>query len=272
MPFDASYFSTNTYKNVSFARYSQYWWSNRFYAILARRYGKRGARLLEIGSGLGHLVGQLENRFQTYAVDVNLWALQQSRSITPRSSLHVSRAEELPFAADSFGIVISKHVVEHLPQPEKAIAELGRVTAPQGVLILSTPNLDSLLKLWKGKHWIGFQDPTHISLKPPAEWLALIRNADFCPQLVFADGFWDVPYIPFVPIWLQKLFFGSLGGFQAMTGFVFLPLKWGESMIVIARKTACPTCASAAPSWPACACATGASGRDRAGTGELAEE
>jgi hypothetical protein len=53
---------------------------------------------------------------------------------------------------------------------------------------------------------------------------------------VFADGFWDVPYIRFVPKQIQKLFFGSLGGVQAITGFIFLPMRWGESVIVIARK------------------------------------
>ncbi|MCL4823339.1 MAG: hypothetical protein KJZ57_03885, partial [Anaerolineales bacterium] len=53
---------------------------------------------------------------------------------------------------------------------------------------------------------------------------------------VFSDGFWDVPYLPAVPKQLQKLFFGSLGGFQAITGFIFLPMRWGESIIVIARK------------------------------------
>jgi hypothetical protein len=39
-----------------------------------------------------------------------------------------------------------------------------------------------------------------------------------------------------VPASLQKLIFGSLGGVQAVTGWVFLPLRWGESMILIARK------------------------------------
>jgi hypothetical protein len=53
---------------------------------------------------------------------------------------------------------------------------------------------------------------------------------------VFSDGFWDVPYIPLIPPMLQKLFFGSLGGFQAVTGLVFLPYRWGESVIVIAQK------------------------------------
>ncbi|HEY5901020.1 MAG TPA: hypothetical protein VIU39_00595, partial [Anaerolineales bacterium] len=85
--------------------------------------------------------------------------------------------------------------------------------------------------------WIGYQDPTHISLKPPEEWLALICQAGFSLKRVFADGFWDVPYVPLVPRQVQKLFFGSLGGFQAITGLVFLPMRWGESILVIARKT-----------------------------------
>lgn len=240
MSFDESYFSTHTYEKVSFARYSQYWWSNRFYAILARRYGRRGGRLLEIGSGLGHLVGQLEGSFATCAADVNHWALGQSRSVAPRTMHAVSSAEELPFSGGAFEVVIIKHVVEHLPHPEKAIAEIGRLVAPGGTLILATPNLASLLKPWKGERWIGYQDPTHISLKPPAEWLALIEGAGFELKRVFADGFWDVPYIPAVPGIVQKLFFGSLGGFQAISGLVFLPMRWGESILVVARKPIMP--------------------------------
>jgi len=236
MPFDEKYFSTHTYQNVSFARYSQYWWSNRFYAILARRYGQRGTRLLEIGSGLGHLVGQLEGSFQTSAVDVNPWALKKSLQVAG-STLHVaSSAEELPFTDGTFGVVIIKHVVEHLPHPERAITEISRVTAPGGTLILATPNLSSLLKPWKGERWIGYQDPTHIALKPPEEWLSLLRTNRFTVRRVFADGFWDVPYLPVIPNPIQKLFFGSLGGFQAVSGIVFLPMRWGESIMVIAKK------------------------------------
>ena len=236
MPFDEKYFSTHTYQDISFARFSQYWWSNRFYAILARRHARRGVRLLEIGSGLGHLVGQLEGTFATVAADVNHWALVQSKPVAPRTPLNVASAEELPFADGTFGAIIIKHVVEHLPQPEKAVAELGRIMAPGGTLILATPNLDSLLKPWKGKTWIGYQDPTHIALKPPAEWLALIRGAGFRVRRVFADGFWDVPYISVVPKMLQKLIFGAPGGFQAVSGLVFLPMRWGESIMVIAKK------------------------------------
>lgn len=236
MSFDEKYFSTHTYENISFAKYSMYWWSNRFYATLARRYGQRGSRLLEIGSGLGHLVGQLEDSFETYGMDLNHWAVKESRAVADKSGLQTASAEEIPFADDTFGVVIIKHIVEHLPNPEKAIAEIGRVTVPGGTLILATPNLDSLLKPWKGERWIGYQDPTHISLHPPSRWLEWITSSGFSLKRVFADGFWDVPYIPVLPSQIQKLLFGSLGGFQAITGLVFLPMRWGESIIVIAQK------------------------------------
>lgn len=236
MSFDETYFSSHTYADVSFAKFSQYWWSNRFYAMLARRYGKRGARLLEVGSGLGHLVAQLEDTFETYGIDVNHWAVKKSKEVVNTSRLQTASAQELPFTNYSFNVVIIKHIVEHLPHPQKAIQEIARVTEPGGTLILATPNLSSLLKPWKGEKWIGYQDPTHISLKPPEEWLSLIREAGFRLKKVFADGFWDVPYIPFVPKQIQKLFFGSLGGFQAVSGLVFLPMRWGESIMVIARK------------------------------------
>ncbi len=185
---------------------------------------------------MGHLVAQLEDTFETVGIDLNHWAVKQSKAVVNKSALQTASAQELPFENGAFNVVIIKHIVEHLPDPEKAINEIGRITASGGTLILATPNLGSMLKPWKGDRWIGYQDPTHISLKEPSEWLRLIQNAGFELIRVFSDGFWDVPYIRFVPKQLQKLFFGSLGGLQAVTGFVFLPMTWGESIIVVARK------------------------------------
>ncbi len=241
-PYNEAYFSTNTYQHVNYGKYSQYWWSNRFYATLALRYGRRGSRLLETGSGLGHLIGQLEANFNTVALDVNHWALKQARPVAPQTSFNSASAEELPFADESIGVIISKHVVEHLPHPEISIREMGRVLEPGGILILSTPNLDSNMKPLKGDKWIGYQDPTHISLKKPAEWLHYMREFAGLEVLkVFSDGWWDAPYVPVIPKSIQKLVFGSLGGLQAITTLVFLPPTWGERVIVIARKPNRPT-------------------------------
>jgi SAM-dependent methyltransferase len=132
--------------------------------------------------------------------------------------------------------VVAKHVVEHLKDPEKAVSEMGRVLAPGGLLALGTPNLDSPMRARKGEDWVGYKDPTHISLKPPAEWLGMIKNAGMEPKKVFSDGFWDPPYIPVVPASIQKVLYGAPGGLQAVLGWSIIPLRMGESLLVLAVK------------------------------------
>jgi SAM-dependent methyltransferase len=240
--FNRDYFSTNTYEKVSFQKYSQYWFSNRFYAMLARRYAEKGGCALEIGCGLGHLADQLGDDFRVNGVDINPWALQQAQRSMPEVHFGVGSAESLPFQSKSLDLVISKHVVEHLQHPDMAILEACRVLKPNGILILSTPNLDSLLKPLKGKKWIGYQDPTHISLKGPSAWLDLLEQAGMEMIRIFSDGFWDVPYVPVLPAVMQKFLFGAPGGIQALLGIPFLPPRWGESVIFIARKLRGITC------------------------------
>jgi len=236
-PFDETYFKTEAYADVSFARYSQYWWSNRFYAILVRRHAPRGGRVLEVGCGLGHLLGWLVDRYQVYGTDINGWALNQAQQNVPQGHFAQLSAEELAaFPEAGFQVVIAKHVLEHLPQPERAIAEMSRVLAPGGILLAATPNLDSPMRRLKKERWVGYKDPTHISLKPPAEWLSLMQAYNLRPKRVFSDGFWDAPYIPLIPPAMQKLLFGAPGGLQAIFGWSMIPLRMGESLIVIADK------------------------------------
>jgi 2-polyprenyl-3-methyl-5-hydroxy-6-metoxy-1,4-benzoquinol methylase len=237
-PFDETYFKSAAYAEVSFSRFSQYWWSNRFYALLVQRYSRdRGGRVLEVGCGLGHLLGWLSRDYQVYGTDINAWALSQARRNVPQGHFALLSAEDLgAFPAEVFHVVIAKHVVEHLPHPERAIWEMGRVLTSGGLLLMATPNLDSPMRALKKAGWVGYKDPTHISLKHPAEWLNLLRDSGLQPQRVFSDGFWDAPYLPLLPRALQKLIFGAPGGLQAIFGWSIIPLRMGESMIVLARK------------------------------------
>jgi SAM-dependent methyltransferase len=141
-------------------------------------------------------------------------------------------AEDLSsFASNTFQVIISKHVVEHLQAPEKAIAEMNRVLVSGGMFLLVTPNLDSKMRAVKKEKWIGYQDPTHISLKTPEQWLELLKQNHLIPARIYSDGFWDAPYVSNIPTRIQKLFFGLPGGIQAISGICFLPLRLGESLI-----------------------------------------
>lgn len=236
-PFDENYFSSGPYANVSFTKFGMYWWSNRYYAKLARKHGPKNGNVLEVGCGLGHLLQRMTDRYTVFGVDINSHALEQARSNVPQGNFSVQSAEDLSaFEDGSFSIVIAKHVVEHLPNPEQAIAEMSRVLALGGLLVLATPNLDSVMRPRKKENWIGYQDPTHISLKPPAEWLGYLRKYHLRPKRITTDGLWDAPYVRFIPPRLQLLLFGAPGGLQAIFGWSIIPLRLGESLIVLAEK------------------------------------
>lgn len=236
-PYDESYFKTEAYADVSFDRFSQYWWSNRFYALIVRRYGPRQGRVLEIGCGFGHLLEWLTDRYQVFGTDINTWSLAQAHQNVPRGHFALLSADDsITFPDQVFQIVVAKHVVEHLSHPEQAIAEISRVLATGGMLLMATPNLDSLMRSVKKENWIGYKDPTHISLKRPADWIRLLNDNNIRPRRIISDGFWDSPYVPFLPVPLQKLVFGTPGGLQAILGWGIIPLRMGESLIVIADK------------------------------------
>jgi SAM-dependent methyltransferase len=46
---------------------------------------------------------------------------------------------DLPWAANSFDLVICNHVLEHVPDDRRAMSELYRVTRPKGLAILQVP-------------------------------------------------------------------------------------------------------------------------------------
>jgi SAM-dependent methyltransferase len=69
---------------------------------------------------------------------------------------NVDLTRPLPYADAAFDLVVLCEVAEHLPTYIPVVAEIGRVLAPSGSLILSTPNVARLHSrwhfLWTGTH------------------------------------------------------------------------------------------------------------------------
>ena len=76
-----------------------------------------------------------------FGVDIASGELPSARDsgVYPRG-VQYADGHALPFRANTFGSVYSNSVVEHIPDPQNVLPELGRVLRPGGILVLTVPS------------------------------------------------------------------------------------------------------------------------------------
>lgn len=100
-----------------------------------------GYRTLDIGCGNGDISERLARTNDHYAVDVK----DQRRKKDSCYDFRLVTSECLPFDDEYFDIVISHHVIEHVHDQHMHLGEIRRVTRPDGIAYLATPNRTSPL-------------------------------------------------------------------------------------------------------------------------------
>ncbi len=103
----------------------------------------RGKSVLEIGCGTGLILGRLAP-VSARAVGVDLSPRMLARARSRGLEVQVANAVSLPFADESFDVVVSFKVLPHVEQIEAALREAARVARPGGRLFLEYYNRHSL--------------------------------------------------------------------------------------------------------------------------------
>jgi 2-polyprenyl-3-methyl-5-hydroxy-6-metoxy-1,4-benzoquinol methylase len=100
----------------------------------------KGKHVLDAGCGTGRGTERLNHRgAQVTAVDIGPKLVTLTHARYPCQAL-VASVSQLPFADDTFDVVFSTEVIEHMPDPNMGVREMVRVLKPNGHLVLSTPN------------------------------------------------------------------------------------------------------------------------------------
>lgn len=119
------------------------------------------ARILDCGVGNGNLSVALNSIMKGpadfHAIDTSAEMLVQAKSAMQHAGLnpHLQQADviSLPYEDQSFDVVMAAHVLEHLPDPQRALTEIIRVLKPGGMVFLcvTRPSLFGALVqlLWR---------------------------------------------------------------------------------------------------------------------------
>src|SRR5262249_53138007 len=121
-----------------------------------------GLEILDVGCGSGTLLGLLKQRgFQVRGVDFSAEAAAIAKSENG-VNVAVGSIEEARFSNRSFDIVTLFHVMEHVTNPRRVLAEVARVLKPDGVVVLQVPNIESWQFKIFGARWYGLDIPRHV--------------------------------------------------------------------------------------------------------------
>ena len=109
---------------------------------------------------------------------------------------------------NSFDIVISSHVIEHLESIEDHLFVLKKLLKNKGILYLASPNTDSRASKIEGLKWKGYQDPTHISLHSFNDIIKLFNSLNL---KVILAGTSPVSFRDYFSFNFKNLFFSKSG-------------------------------------------------------------
>jgi ubiquinone/menaquinone biosynthesis C-methylase UbiE len=99
---------------------------------------RAGTRLLDVGSGPGYVAARAAERGAiSTGVDIAPGMVRLARTNYPRLDFREGDIEDLPYEDGAFDAVVGNFVINHLPQPELATAEIARVTGPGGRVALT---------------------------------------------------------------------------------------------------------------------------------------
>lgn len=120
-------------------------------------------RVLDVGCGIGHSASFLAPR-HSVGLDLDPGALADQDRPTAAADMR-----RLPFVDGAFAGVMSVQSIEHVPDPEVALAEMARILDTDGTAVIVTPN-----RLTFGRP-DEIIDPYHYVEWAPAEMLAVCR-------------------------------------------------------------------------------------------------
>jgi 2-polyprenyl-3-methyl-5-hydroxy-6-metoxy-1,4-benzoquinol methylase len=174
------------------------------YDLVLRICRERGlnGKVLDYGSGIGTLPGILHEAFP----HAEMWAAD----ILPRPPELKSEIgwiqgdlnNALPSPDSSFDAIVSSEVIEHLENPRATYRDLFRLLKPGGLLIVTTPNQESIRSLSAllfAGHFAYFSDncyPAHITALVRKDFERIAKEAGFGPVTFDFSNLGGIPKAP----------------------------------------------------------------------------
>lgn len=126
---------------------------------------KRQGRLLDVGCGPGLFLDEAKKKgWDVQGLDLSGWAAEYAKD---HFGVQVTTGTLLDahFPDRSFDVIVMNDVIEHVENPKAVLSEIRRILKNDGVLYLSTPDIESVWSRFLGARWWGI-NKFHLFISP----------------------------------------------------------------------------------------------------------
>ena len=196
-------------------------------------YNKSGKKLLDVGCGSGILLeASKKYKFQSIGVEPSKWLYK--KAIKRGLDVRCGVLEDIP-NSQKFDVITLADVIEHVTNPMDILEQIKSRLKPEGIGVIVTPNVDSLLaKILRWKWWhyrvahVGYfsKKTIKLALEESGFQLLSIKNTRW---------FFSLDYlVKRISTYLPKFLRISKAPF---IGKKLIKLNLGDSIIVIFKKS-----------------------------------
>jgi ubiquinone/menaquinone biosynthesis C-methylase UbiE len=150
-------------------------------------------RLLVIGCGNKEDQTLLVKNDGALGFDLSIEALRSHQS---KDRLFAADILSIPLVDNSFDVAVCSEVLEHVPLIRPSVKEMARVIKPGGILIVTTPNWNSLFGLFRFIAENVFSRQVTSDGQPYDDWKTyktLTEQLSPCFRVELVRGVWYLP-------------------------------------------------------------------------------
>ena len=208
------------------------WLDRRWFRSMTRSIPGASLAALDVGGGTGEQLDALKAAdarvSRTVIVDLDEQADSAARA---RGHEYVRARIEDAQLRGPFDVILLLNLIEHVADPLSVLQKVRSLLSPRGVVLVKTPNYDSLdARVFRDRNWGGYHCPRHWVIFTPASFERLIQKAGLrVQQWQYTQGapFWTVSVIAWLadrsllrvtrdrPIWTHPLYAPAAAAFAA---------------------------------------------------------
>lgn len=148
---------------------------------------KKPGKLLDVGAGIGVLLNQAKKRgWDPYGIDIKRDSINFAKN-QYSVNVDVATLESAGFENNFFDAIVMNDLIEHVPNPITTLKIANKLLKSDGLIFLSTPNIESLMAKIFGTRWLHLKPNEHIYYFSPTTMNLILEEAGF--KMIYCRSF-----------------------------------------------------------------------------------